>query len=154
MYLNKYVYEVNSYCLEESFSNETIIWNLAVCKIHYNIGWKVQVIGELIISFQILIYSIFCNLFPAGVFSILFMGATVFTYAYFKQLRSSVPGKCFLGFSISFFIICLFLQIMKDNDNNSMEKVIFQEYITLWFGLVFPSLWMSVLCFDIWWTFK
>lgn len=83
--------------------------------------------------------------------SVLTLSATVFVYAYVKKLRT-VPGKCFLFFAVGLLTVFLTLPLLHYDFYNDILH--FAIAIMLTIGLEFSFLWISVMSFDIWWTFR
>lgn len=81
----------------------------------------------------------------------LFMAATVFAYAYVKGLRT-VPGRIFLFLSISMLTVYIFYPLIVFH----FMSTILEYFIVfmLLSGFLNSFLWMSVISFDIWWTFR
>lgn len=86
-----------------------------------------------------------------SIISVLILSATVFVYAYVKKLRT-VPGKCFLFFAVGLLAIFLTLPLLQYDFYNDVVNYIIA--IVLAMGFEFSFLWISVMSFDIWWTFR
>lgn len=85
----------------------------------------------------------------------LFYAATIFVYAYLKELRSEVAGKMLLSFTT-----LLFMQNIIVPARN-LDLFLYTNvgvYLIMLYGIhVIASLlylWMSAMTFDIWWTFR
>lgn len=83
--------------------------------------------------------------------SVILLAVAISVYAYFKPLKADNQGKI----SICFLTGCLFTtlaipltRVQKDIHLMVLNLVMFVG------GLIFMMMWYSVMCFDIWYTFR
>lgn len=79
------------------------------------------------------------------------LGSIIFIYAYYKELRTS-SGKCVSLFVASQLLIHLVSPYLFTNSNESGYRDWLRDLIRI--GGVLSVMWINVLCFDIWWTFR
>lgn len=85
------------------------------------------------------------------VLSLVFLLATLFVYAYFKELRT-VADKSFLCF-----ISALTVTYAAFPYRTFYDWSDFASQYSMWLffvGFSCAFLWLNVLIFDIWWTFR
>lgn len=82
--------------------------------------------------------------------SVLFVGATLVLFVVFKELRT-IQGKCEVFFLIGTLVALVALPIL-DPFKPDLINLIPLYVIPSAFLLSFT--WLSVMCFDAWWSFR
>lgn len=79
----------------------------------------------------------------------LFLGATFYAYAVSDEIRT-VSGRSFMFLTVSLTVFLLSFPFMQ-SQNFLVRRLV---EVSLAAGFVFSFLWLNVLVFDIFWTFK
>lgn len=97
------------------------------------------------------VHNLLISLIPSVmIISVLFLLATVLVYAFLGELKS-VADKSFLCFVAALTLTYASYPLLVFNFDD------FEEMISSWIffiGLFCSLLWLNVLVFDIWWTFR
>lgn len=149
--VNEVHYETNLYCLEMSQDGgEVVNWNLFVCENNHNFLRIFFFTRKLCYIMRVEIFFI-KKYSTVSIVSILILSATVFVYAHFKELRT-VPGKCFMFFAIGLLTVYIATPLIHVDFKQNFLKLVVAVVLAL--GFVFSFLWMTVMSFDVWWTFR
>lgn len=87
--------------------------------------------------------------FTVGIISVMLVAIIVFVYSYFKHLRT-VHGKSIKFFVMGVLITMTFLPTLTFWSGPLKAFA----FISMVIGFTLSNVWMNVLSFDIWWTFK
>lgn len=141
--------------MQESASGGRINWKLFICATMLEVHRKLHIICEItfiiscllcycLLSYPFLNYSVMSS-------SVLFLAATIFVYVYVESIRADAAGKSLLCFLSSFLMVyaCLPSRHFK-------AYLRLQPFVNILMNCsqVFAFIWLSVLSFDIWWTFQ
>lgn len=83
--------------------------------------------------------------------SVILLATAVILYSYFKTLRVDNHGKISICFLIGCFVTTLAIPLIRIH---LVIYVMIINYTMFVGGFIFMIMWMSVLCFDIWFTFR
>lgn len=142
------LYDHDNYCLEKN--DDESEWHLLVCQTSYHLHMKLHSLRKFWINNVLSLISLWI-ISAVAIISALLLGATVFVYTVFKELKT-LAGRCFLFLSASLLVIQLLLTMLFFEIQEKKFERCFT--IALSFCQEFSFLWMNVLTFDIWWTFK
>lgn len=98
-----------------------------------------------------IIYHCF-SFFAVIAIAVLFLAATVFVYAYFKELRNNVNGKALLCFLVPLLVTYMFIPTKSLDKDYYYIHILTSSFIIC--SLVVSFLWMNIFIFDIWWIFR
>jgi hypothetical protein len=130
------LYDTNSYCLQESIQNETFNWDLRVCKTNFYLQRILHLFCK---SSCNQVQQKSCNVVSVYILSLLFLSATIFSYVYVHELRSTVSGKCFVCFATSILVVYIVLSLVVYHvvDYNVSVIVLIAGFIVsfLWHSL-------------------
>jgi len=126
---DKEPFDSYNYCLDKSERSSKTGWDLSVCRNNRKIE-EIIYIGT-------------------SVMSSIFLLATILVYAFVRELRT-VSGICTIFFVTGLLVTQLSTALIHVGLHRYYETLNF----IAGFGVLFSFLWMNILSFDIYWTFR
>lgn len=142
IYDEEYI-DINFHCVEKSNASDEVSWDLFVCKTNFEVHRVTYFLSNSRSNNSLHRFNEI--LFVVSFVSTALLSATIFVYAYLKELRT-VAGRCSLGLLTS--LLAFHVSITLSHSGSSLAITV------AGFGLWLSFIWCSVLSFDIYWTFR